>query len=142
MGPPDEDVLDGLVQASFTVMARLSQVAAAHDLSLTQLRVLAILRDREPRMAELAGHLGLERSSVSGLVDRAARRGLMRRDASADDGRAVVVRLTPSGHDLAATLTDEVAALIAPMTDRLAAADRRRLAGLLRKLLGQPVPPG
>jgi DNA-binding MarR family transcriptional regulator len=129
------DVLEGLVQVSFTVMALLNQVAAAHDLSLTQLRVLAILRDREPKMAELAAHLGLDRSSVSGLIDRAVKRGLVRRAASSDDGRAVHVSLTPEGHALAARLTDEVGGLVAPMTHGLGAADQRRLAVLLRRML-------
>ena len=76
--PVPSDVVDSLVLASFTVIALLSRVAAEHDLSLTQVRVLAILRDREPTMAELADYLGLERSSVSGLIDRAVRRGLVR----------------------------------------------------------------
>ena len=76
------DLMDSLVQASFAVMAQLSRAAAAHDLSLTQLRALAILRDRNLKMAELATYLGLDRSSVSGLIDRAAKRGLVRRDAS------------------------------------------------------------
>jgi DNA-binding MarR family transcriptional regulator len=129
------ELMDGLVQASFAVMALLSRVAAEHDLSLTQLRVLAILRDREPMMAELATHLGLERSSVSGLVDRAVRRGLVRRDASEKDGRAVRVALTPDGRRLAGALTEEVADLIAPMTRGLSLADRKRLGGLLTKLL-------
>lgn len=80
-----------VISASFTVVALLSQAAVAHDLSLTQLRVLAILRDRKPKLAELATHLGLDRSSVSGLIDRAVRRGLVRRDASSGDGRAVRV---------------------------------------------------
>ena len=37
-------VLDNLVQVSFAVIAVVSRTAAEHDLSLTQLRVLAILR--------------------------------------------------------------------------------------------------
>ncbi|GAA4503603.1 MarR family transcriptional regulator [Actinoallomurus oryzae] len=130
------ELMDGLVQASFAVMALLSRVAAEHDLSLTQLRVLAILRDREPMMAELAAHLGLERSSVSGLVDRAVRRGLVRRDASEKDGRAVRVALTPDGRRLAGVITDKVADLLTPMTRGLAPADRRRLSGLLARLVG------
>jgi DNA-binding MarR family transcriptional regulator len=133
--PVSIDVMDSLVQASFTVVALLSQVAAEHDLSLTQLRVLAILRDREPKMAELAAHLGLERSSVSGLVDRAARRGLVRRDVSSDDGRAVRVSLTPDGQGLASLLTGEIAGLVAPMTRRLGRADQKRLSMLLNRLL-------
>jgi len=130
------DVQDSLVRASFTVMALLSQAAAAHDLSLTQLRALAILRDREPKMAELADYLGLDRSSVSGLIDRAARRGLVRRDSSSDDGRAVRVSLTAEGQVLAAVLTDEIGALIAPMTSRISTTEQNRLSALLTKLLG------
>jgi DNA-binding MarR family transcriptional regulator len=128
-------VMDSLVQASFTVVALLSQVAAEHDLSLTQLRVLAILRDRQPKMAELSAYLGLERSSVSGLIDRAARRGLVRRDISSDDGRAVRVSLTADGQRLAGLLTDEVGRLLAPMTRSLSPADQKRLSTLLNKLL-------
>jgi DNA-binding MarR family transcriptional regulator len=130
------DVVDLLVQASVTVAAILSQVAAEHDMSLTQLRVLGILRDREPKMAELARHLGLERSSVSGLIDRTVQRGLVRRDTSSDDGRAVRVSLTPAGQRLASALTKEVGALISPMTARLSPADQRRLHALLTRVLG------
>ncbi|WIY00542.1 MarR family transcriptional regulator [Amycolatopsis mongoliensis] len=134
MTEPDE-VLDNLAQVSFAVMAQLSQVAAAHELSLTQLRVLGILRDRTPKMAELATHLGLDRSSVSGLVDRAARRGLVAREASRDDGRSVRVGLTPEGRKLAAELTAEVARVMAPMTAGLSATDRTRLGVLLGRML-------
>jgi DNA-binding MarR family transcriptional regulator len=133
--PGREPVLDRLVQVSFTVIALLSQVAAAHDLSLTQLRVLAILRDREPKIAELASYLGLERSSVSGLIDRSVKRGLVRRDASGDDGRAVRVSLTAEGRRLAGPLAGEVGALIAPMTDGLTPVEQKRLDALLARLL-------
>jgi len=136
--PVSPEVMDSLVQASFTVMALLSQAAAAHDLSLTQLRVLAILRDHEPKMAELAAYLGLDRSSVSGLIDRAVKRGLVRRETSSDDGRAVLVSFTPDGQRLAAQLTDEIAGLIAPMTRRLGSADQKRLSVLLSRLLERP----
>lgn len=133
--PASVEMIDSLVQASFTVIALLSRVAAEHDLSLTQLRVMAILRDREPTMAELATYLGLERSSVSGLIDRAARRGLVRRDASHEDGRAVRVSLTPDGQRLARLGAEEVGGLITPMTRSLSPADQKRLGVLLSKML-------
>lgn len=133
--PVSVEAMDSLVQASFTVVALLSRVAAEHDLSLTQLRVLAILRDREPRMAELATHLGLERSSVSGLIDRAERRGLVRRDIGSDDARVVRVSLTPAGQRLAGRLTEEIAGLITPMTGNLGPSDQRRLSTLLNRVL-------
>ncbi len=131
----DDEVMDGLVQVSFTVIALLTRAAAEHDLSLTQLRVLAILRDREPTMAALATHLGLERSSVSGLVDRAVGRGLLRRDASDEDGRAVRISLTEDGRALAGVLTERIGHLVGPLTRTLAAAERRRLGTLLTKML-------
>jgi DNA-binding MarR family transcriptional regulator len=133
--PLPVDLMDGLVQVSFRVIAVLSRAAAEHDLSLTQLRVLAILRDREPTMAALATHLGLERSSVSGLIDRAVRRGLVRRDTSNEDGRAVRVSLTPDGQRFASRLTAEISGLIAPLTRNLSATDQKRLGTLLNKML-------
>jgi DNA-binding MarR family transcriptional regulator len=127
--------MDSLVQTSFTVIALLSQVAAAHDLSLTQLRALAILRDRSPKMAELAAYLGLEKSTVSGLIDRAAKRGLVRRVTSDDDGRAVRVTLSEEGQRLAVRVAGDLSDLLAPMTGALSAADQKRLSTLLTRLL-------
>jgi DNA-binding MarR family transcriptional regulator len=132
--PAALELMDSLVQTSFTVIAILTRAAAEHDLSLTQLRGLAILRDREPTMAELASFLGLERSSVSGLIDRAVSRGLVQRRASNEDGRAIRVSLTPDGHRLARVLTAKIGDLLAPMTARLSAAEQKRFSLLLNKM--------
>ncbi len=133
--PVPAGLLDNLALTSFTVIALLSRTAAEHDMSLTQLRMMAILRDRTPTMAELASFLGLERSSVSGLIDRVARRGLVQRTTSRSDGRAVQVSLTADGHRLAAQVAAEVAGLIAPLTGALTPAEQKRLTGLLGKML-------
>jgi MarR family transcriptional regulator, lower aerobic nicotinate degradation pathway regulator len=130
-----EDLRDGLVQVSFTVVAALTRVAAEHDLSLTQLRVLGILRDREPTMAQLATYLGLERSTVSGLIDRASQRGLVRKAGHPDDGRSVRVSLTPEAQRLATEVIAEIGALTAPLTGRLNSSEQRRLTALLTKVL-------
>lgn len=130
-----EDLRDSLVQASFTVIAMLSRVAAEQDLSLTQLRMLGILRDREPAMAELATYLGLERSTVSGLIDRAVQRGLVQKTSDAADGRSVRVSLTATARRLEPRVVGEIGALLAPMTDRLTSAEQGRLTALLGKLL-------
>ena len=67
---------------------------------MVQIRLLGVLRDREPTMQELGRFLGLDKSSISGLVDRAARRGLVRRVPGAEDRRAVRVSLTDAGRTL------------------------------------------
>ncbi len=96
----DLGILDGLVQLSFAIHRVLGRVADAHELSLVQLRLLGILRDREPGMQEIATFLELDKSSVTGLIDRAERRGLVRRASTPDDGRAVRVALTEQGREL------------------------------------------
>ncbi|PRI15456.1 MarR family transcriptional regulator [Mycobacterium shigaense] len=132
-----DDLRDGLIQTSFTVIAALSRVAAEQDLSLTQLRMLGILRDREPAMAELAAYLGLERSTVSGLIDRAVQRGLVRKTTDAVDGRSVRVSLTAEARKMETRIVSDIGELLAPMTDRLNPGERKRLTALLAKLLDQ-----
>ncbi len=128
-------LIDLLVQTSFATTATLGRVAGTHDLSLTQLRVLAILRDRRVRMTALADYLGLEKSTLSGLIDRAAKRGLVRRDPNPDDGRVIDVLLTPAGAALAKAMEAEVEQALLPATASLSHADQERLRGLLRRML-------
>jgi len=128
-------LVDALARSGFATMAVLTRLSAEHDLSLTQLRVLAILRDRRVRMSTLADHLGLERSTLSGLVDRAERRNLLQRAPNRTDGRAVDVLLTAEGARLARRLGAEVQSSLAPMTASLTPAEQRRLRTLLERLL-------
>ncbi|XVS66470.1 MarR family winged helix-turn-helix transcriptional regulator [Actinosynnema sp. CA-299493] len=135
---PDDALEDALVRTSFRVMAVLTRVGAEHDLSLTQLRLLGILRDRRPRMTDLAAFLGLDKSTMSGLVERAERRGLVARGKSPEDRRVVDVLITPAGRDLAERLEVEVRSALAPFTGRLRADDRHLLTDLLGALSDTP----
>jgi DNA-binding MarR family transcriptional regulator len=132
-----QELIDALVRASFATMAVLSRVAAEHDLSLTQLRVLAILRDRRSKISELSGYLGLDKSTISGLVDRAQKRGLLQRAPNPADGRAVDVLLTAEGMRLAEAGAGQIARALSPMTGTLSRAETSRLTTLLESLLGQ-----
>ncbi|MFF7145975.1 MarR family transcriptional regulator [Streptomyces sp. SID2888] len=119
LAPGDTEPTDALVQIAFTVMGVLTRVAAEHDVSLTQLRVLGILRDRRPRMAQLAAFLGLEKSTMSGLINRAEQRGLLRRVRNAEDARAWDVVMTDEGLKLAARVHRQVEEALKPLTDGL-----------------------
>jgi len=134
-GRPELSPVDGLARLSFLVHRMLELRAAEHELSMIQTRLLGILRDRRPTINELAALLALDKSSTSGLVDRAARRGLVVRDPSPTDGRAVHVSLTDHGRSLvdeaAARFESDVLALL----DHLPAADRRELSTLVSRLL-------
>jgi DNA-binding MarR family transcriptional regulator len=135
-----QELISALVRASFATTAVLSRVAAEHDLSLTQLRVLAILRDRRVRMSELADYLGLDKSTISGLVDRAEKRGLLHRAPNPADGRATDVFLTAEGMQLADLGEGKIARSLSPMTGKLTRAETLRLTALLEHVLKQEGP--
>jgi len=130
-----DGLLDALVQASFVTMAVLNKIGAENDLSLTQLRVCGILRDRRPRMAGLAAHLGLEKSTMTGLIDRAEKRGLLARAPSAEDGRATEVFLTNEGMKLVERLYLQLKQELSPVMDVLDSSEQRQLQQLLRRML-------
>jgi DNA-binding MarR family transcriptional regulator len=129
-------LIDALVRAAFATMAVLNKVAAESDLSLTQLRVLAILRDRRLGTTALADYLGLEKSTMSGLVERAEKRGYLERSPGADDRRAVEISLSARGKKLAQRLSAQVEESLTPMAGNLNATERQRLRVLLERMLG------
>jgi DNA-binding MarR family transcriptional regulator len=141
-GPVDElNSVDALVQLSFLVQSVLTRVGAAHDLSISQLRLLGIVRDRDAGMMELAEHLGLDKSSVTGLIDRAEKRSLVQRSRIPGDGRALRVSMTAHGLALAETVTAAVQTAIAALTGVLTTDQQAQLSALAGAIVGaQPTP--
>lgn len=129
------DLTDALVQLSFEIQRILAVAAAEHDLSITALRLLGILRDRQAGMLELGGHLGLDKSSMTGLVSRAEKRGLLQRSPSPDDGRAVVVALTSLGRKLTERSTAEIGRSVEELCRELTAAQRTQLIRISSKII-------
>jgi MarR family transcriptional regulator, lower aerobic nicotinate degradation pathway regulator len=127
--------VDGLAQLSFAVQGMLERRAAEHGLSIIQARLLGVLRDRKPTMNELARLLGLDKSSVTGLVDRAERRGLVMRVPSTTDRRVVLVSLTEDGRALVSRAAACFETDVMTMLGRLPARDREALSGLVSRLL-------
>ena len=118
---------DGLAQLSFLIHGILERRAREHDLSVIQIRLLGVLRDRMPTMNELARLLDLDKSSVTGLIDRAQRRGLVERVPSTTDRRAVLVRLTNHGRSLASAGEARFEADTSLLLELLAPADSEAL---------------
>ena len=128
-------IVDGMAQLAFVVHGMLELRAADHNMSITQVRLLGVLRDRTPTMNELAKLLGLDKSSISGLVDRAERRGLVVRIPSSEDRRAVLVGLTDGGRSLVSRAAAGFGADVTAMLDLVPSADRDALAGIVSRLL-------
>ena len=134
-GSIEPGFMDALVQLSFVVQSVLGSTAARHDLTVPQVRLLGILRDREPGMLQLARHLGLDKSSVTGLIDRAERRGLVRRASTPEDGRAVRVSSTALGRQLIEQVEPEIALQINALGAVLSTAEREVLARLIGRIV-------
>jgi DNA-binding MarR family transcriptional regulator len=127
--------VDALAQLSFVIHGLLEHRAQEHDLSIIQTRLLGVLRDRRPTMNELGRLLDLEKSSVTGLVDRAERRGLVTRMRSDTDGRAVLVGLTDAGRSLVTAAADAFGADVEGLLAHVPAQDREALVGLATDVL-------
>lgn len=131
---PTESLANALVTTSFVTMAVINRVSAEHNLSLSLIRVLGILWDRRPRMTELADYLGLEKQTMSGLIARAEKRGLVMRTPNEEDGRATDVLLTPEGAAVFKQLREEGLRALAPTIEQLSPADQQQLRELLQRL--------
>src|SRR6201996_8997696 len=127
--------VDGLAQLSFLIHSLLERRAAEHDLSIIQTRLLGVLRDRRPTINELGHLLGLDKSSVSGLVERAERRGLVSRSPSPADGRSVLVSLTETGRALVDRAAQRFGADVSDLLGHLPRSEQRALTGLVSRLL-------
>lgn len=85
-------------------------------------------------MSQLAHHLGLDRSTVTGLVERAVRRDLLEKLNNPDDRRSNRVGLTEEGRALAETVTQEIKNELKPLSSRLDMGQRYDLTKLLTGL--------
>jgi DNA-binding MarR family transcriptional regulator len=142
---PTEDLTDdasALVRLSHLVLAVFTRVAGQHDLTPVQGRLLCVLAQEPKGMAELARGFGVERAALTGLIDRAERRGLVERRAVPGDRRAVSVTLTPEGRDAAARFhaesTAELGRLLAPLAPAERTAFRTALAEITRETGSAP----
>src|SRR5690606_19371219 len=80
-----------------------------HDISVSQCYALEALVERGPlTLNDLAAHLYLDKSTASRVVDGLERKGLARRGAHPQDGRAVLLSATPAGARLCRRIQGEL----------------------------------
>ena len=104
--------VDRIVEAIiylYTEARRLTKdQAARHGLTGPQLSVAKILEDiGDLSLSELSERINAQNSTVTGIVDRMEREGLVERKRSSDDRRVVHIRLTKKGHELARSMKFE-----------------------------------
>lgn len=109
----------GLDAPSFDVLAALRRAGAPYQLTPTELMRTALVTS----------------GAITQRLDRLEDRGLITRERSEADGRAVVVTLTPAGRAALDTALPDHLETEKRLLEGLSSADQAVLADLLRRLL-------
>ncbi|MEU7860642.1 MarR family transcriptional regulator [Nonomuraea sp. NPDC049141] len=124
-----------LVRSTFLVNAVYAESAREYGLTQQQGQLLCVLMAQPYGMSELGTVLGLAKSSLTGLVDRTERNGLVERKPDPQDSRAVRVALTRKGAKLVDEFYAETCRRVEELTSGFAPAERDTLAALLGRVV-------
>jgi DNA-binding MarR family transcriptional regulator len=131
--PLTVEILNRLAEMTTRFLAEYDQVAAAHQLTGGQARMLALVTDEAMPMSQLAGRMNCEPSNVTGVVDRMEKRGLVTREPDGRDRRIKLVTPTAEGRDVAGRIWTELDYAANPLAG-LDQAERSTLRDLLGKI--------
>lgn len=97
------------------------------SLNKTQGRTLLFLDDRiEATMTSIHEAIGLEKGSLTGVIDQLIKKKLVERKSDRADRRKVIITLTDKGRRKAEILRMEIADHIKSNLEKLPAEDRKR----------------
>jgi MarR family transcriptional regulator for hemolysin len=114
---------------------RFEEEARAHAVTLPQWRALAeIYRSEGISQVSLAGCIDTDPMTLSGILDRLEKRGLVERYTDPNDSRSKLARLTAEGAVLVSTAKNVGRELSENALSGLSATDRDRLADGLRRV--------
>ncbi|MGP3925030.1 MarR family winged helix-turn-helix transcriptional regulator [Streptomyces sp. 8N616] len=130
--PTYVELLERLARAAAGYYRDLTAAAAVHGLTMTQAKMLILLRQPLP-MRALAGRLACDASNITGLVDRLEARGLVSRHLDAADRRVKNVVATEEGREAVRLIRADMRATSAAFA-RLDEEGRRNLYELLGRL--------
>jgi DNA-binding MarR family transcriptional regulator len=144
MRPIDDPLIEGMLNLLVTG-AILNQRAEAEyaqfDLTSSAYNVLRILRgspDGLPR-GEIGQRMVNPSPDVTRLIDRLARRGLVRRLRARTDRRLSLTRITPKGLALVEQAEAANRAQHAALASRLSTTEWRQLSALCERIYGDQV---
>lgn len=119
-----------------TIRRSLRQASAAEPLPMTHCELLR-LADSRPgiTVADAAAELHLAPNTVSTMVSKLTKDGLLRRSRGVTDGRIALLTITPAARTRLAERRDLRAEVVGRALHRLSPADRRALAAAVPALL-------
>ena len=131
----DLNAADGLIQLCRFVQGTYARVSERHDLTPVHAKLVCVLAFGPRGMAELARCFGVEKATLTGLVDRAEQRGLVRRSPVPGDRRALHVTLTDTGRRAATAFHAEATEELNHLLSALPAAEREGFRRSIAKII-------
>jgi len=133
---PEVDAILETIIYLYTESRRVTK-EMAREVGLTgpQLTVIKLLDSfGDLSLSNLSERIRAQNSTVTGIIDRMEREGLVRRERSASDRRVVYIRLSEKGHKLAQKIEVEPMQLFTKALVELSAADLKDFVRILGKL--------
>ena len=136
---PDKPDIDRIVEALvylYTEGRRLTkEVARQHGLTGPQVTAIKMLEAfGDLSLTELSARMKAKNSTLTGIIDRMQRDGLVERARSDEDRRVVLIRLTDRGRELASAVPVASMQIFATALQALSHDERTTLRKLLRKV--------
>jgi MarR family transcriptional regulator, organic hydroperoxide resistance regulator len=137
--PEDRPEIDSIVETIiylYTESRRLTKgLASQFGLTGPQLTVVKLLETFENlSLSSLSERIRAQNSTVTGIIDRMEREGLVRRDRSTTDRRVVHISLSEKGQKLAKQIQVEPMEIFRGALQSLSHADLRDLLRIMNKL--------
>jgi DNA-binding MarR family transcriptional regulator len=126
---------DALVRLAHLVDHVFVEVSREHGLTPQQMQLLCLLVGGPVGMTELSRLLHLEKSSLTGMVDRVERRGLVARTPHSHDRRACLIALTKRGAELAEETHRDVTSRLESLAIGVGRIDRERVSATVGHLV-------
>jgi DNA-binding MarR family transcriptional regulator len=130
-----DQVLEAIIYL-YTESRRITkELAKRADLTGPQLTVVKLLETvGDLSLSELSEKIRAQNSTVTGIIDRMEREGLVTRERSKEDRRVVHIRLTPKGQELARGIPVEPMEIFKGALESLTAQEMRDLMRIMTKV--------
>jgi len=124
-------------QARHRLMTRLDQaLLETAGITAAQSGALYYLKDNDGCLfTELSRALGLDKSAITGLVDRLANKGLVERRSTPSDRRSMSIMLTDAGRDAASRCLKVTREFNNAITEGLSDQEIESLSKILQKII-------
>lgn len=106
-------------------------------LTPVQFAALVAIRDRpDVDQATLAATIAYDRTTIGGVIDRLAEKGMVERNTDPSDRRSKRLKLLPAGHDALKLAEPLVTRSQQELVSSLSPAEQKQLLALMEKVVG------